>query len=343
MANILKSFSSLTSKELVPTVYSKIVGNFPKGIQMAFAYGSGVFKQEGHNDMSKNMLDFIFVVDDPVSWHRENIKWNKKHYSCLKFLGPNYLSRFQNYYGAGVYFNTLIPVDDRLIKYGVISTDRLISDLLDWDSLYVSGRLHKPVRLVVVPKKSKLTFAVRMNIQSAVHAALLMMPESFSEENFYTTIAGLSYHGDFRMTFGEDKSKITNIVKPNCEHFRRIYGEILDNEEHVHWDKAQGILEQYPNHVSQYHHLSLLPKTVQVNLLMRKSKAGIIPDMEEVIRNLAHDSHCDEHVARSIAQIVKRSSLSQSFKSIFTAGFSKSVSYSMKKVRKMFTGSRKPS
>lgn len=34
------------------------------------------------------------------------------------------------------------------IKYGIISTDALCTDLLDWTTLYVSGRLHKPVRIV---------------------------------------------------------------------------------------------------------------------------------------------------------------------------------------------------
>ena len=35
-----------------------------------------------------------------------------------------------------------------LIKYGVISRAAMLADLLDWESLYAAGRLHKPVRFV---------------------------------------------------------------------------------------------------------------------------------------------------------------------------------------------------
>jgi hypothetical protein len=39
--------------------------------------------------------------------------------------------------GAGVYFNTLVPLGGRLAKYGIMSTRRLLSDLRTWGDLYV--------------------------------------------------------------------------------------------------------------------------------------------------------------------------------------------------------------
>ncbi len=33
----------------------------------------------------------------------------------------------------------------QLFKYGVVSLDDLCDDLTEWTSLYVSGRMHKPV------------------------------------------------------------------------------------------------------------------------------------------------------------------------------------------------------
>jgi translocator assembly and maintenance protein 41 len=332
---IVRWASSLVRKE---NVHERIVTSFPmEGMEMAFAYGSGVFQQEGHVDMSKNMLDYIFVVDNPKKWHQQNMKLYPKHYSFLRYFGAKRVAKIQNNYGAGVYFNTLVHHEDRLIKYGVISTDRLITDLLDWDTLYVSGRLHKPVKLVVLPTNKQLLSAMHINLQSAMHAALLLLPESFTEEELYTQITNLSYAGDFRMQFGEDKNKVSNIVKPNIPYFKRLYEKIIESEKQVIWHKNDGFLEQYPTHISQFHHLNLLPKTVQVNIveIRRLSGSSGLPDMEEVIRNMAHESHCDDYVAQSLKKIVKTSSWSQSIKSVFTAGVTKSFKYSMKKVKKM--------
>lgn len=66
--------------------------------------------------LQSNMLDFVFAVDDPITWHTMNLIENRKHYSFLKYLGPKYISSIQNEYGAGVYYNTLVPSEDRVRK-----------------------------------------------------------------------------------------------------------------------------------------------------------------------------------------------------------------------------------
>lgn len=51
-----------------------ILKQFPK-VDHAFAYGSGVFTQPGlysHGSAGKQpVLDFIFTVQDPITWHSE--------------------------------------------------------------------------------------------------------------------------------------------------------------------------------------------------------------------------------------------------------------------------------
>ncbi|XP_074169081.1 phosphatidate cytidylyltransferase, mitochondrial isoform X3 [Rhinolophus sinicus] len=137
--------------------------------------------------------EFRSEVDDPVAWHSKNLKKNWNHYSFLKVLGSKFITTVQNNYGAGVYYNPLILCDGRLIKYGVISTRVLIEDLLNWSNLYIAGRLQKPVKIVAMNENVALRSALDKNLKSAVTAAFLMLPESFSEEDLFIEIAGLSY------------------------------------------------------------------------------------------------------------------------------------------------------
>ncbi|KAF3856135.1 hypothetical protein F7725_016858 [Dissostichus mawsoni] len=286
-------------------VYRRILSQFPQDISLAFAYGSGVFKQQGTNQgqMGKNMLDFVFAVDDPVTWHTMNLLQNRKHYSILKLLGPTTISSVQNDHGASVYYNTLVPVDGRIIKYGVIGTECLIDDLMHWKTMYVAGRLHKPVKMLLQNENGKLRAALVANLKSAVTASFLMLPESFTEEDLFMQIAGLSYAGDFRMVIGEDKSKVANIVKDNIQHFRILYSNILRDCPQVVYKSQQGQLEQR------------ITKLVD--------PPGKNRDVEEILLQVAQDPDCGAVVQQ---------------------GLWKTVSYSSKKLMKMWKGwRRKPS
>ena len=324
-------------------IFHRILSTFPeKHLRMAFAYGSGVFQQQGHADMSKNMLDFIFVVDNPAEWHQMNIQANSNHYSFLKLFGHKYVAHVQDHYGAKIYFNTLVPCEGRMIKYGVIGTKHLVDDLIDWNTLYVSGRLHKPVKMMKFSDTRDLRMALGSNQRSALHTALLTLPELFTEEDLFLAITGLSYSGDFRMTVGEDKNKVENIVKPNIERFRAMYEPVWKNfEEHLHFSKDQGIFEQSLNYSSKFHHLNLLPKMVLHGLISIKNRDGRQRDAEDIIHNLSHDTNCGTMVQNSVAGIVKSSSLTQSVKGIFTAGVIKSYQYSAAKLKKMWKSKEK--
>lgn len=323
--------------------FRRILSQFPQDISLAFAYGSGVFKQAGttQGQMGKNMLDFIFAVDDPITWHTMNLIENRKHYSFLKYFGPKQISSIQNDYGAGVYFNTLVPSDDRLIKYGVISTDALIDDLLHWKTMYIAGRLHKPVRILLQSENGKLRAALVANLKSAVNASFLMLPESFSEEDLFLQIAGLSYSGDFRMVIGEDKSKISNIVKDNMQHFRSLYNNILQDCPQVVYKPQQGRLEVDKSPEGQFTQLMALPRTLQQQITRLVDPPGKNRDVEEILLQVAQDPDCGLVVQQGIYPIVKSSSITQSSKGIITAGLMKTVSYSVKKLRKMWKGWRR--
>uniref|UniRef100_A0A224YVQ6 Phosphatidate cytidylyltransferase, mitochondrial n=2 Tax=Rhipicephalus TaxID=426455 RepID=A0A224YVQ6_9ACAR len=317
-----------------PASWSRMLSIFPGKFSFAFCYGSAAFPQKGVAQTKNNMLDVILAVDDPLSWHRENLKENWRHYSFLRYGGPYLVNKVQKDFGAYVYYNTFVPYDDGLMKYGVISTDRLITDLLDWETLYLSGRLHKPVRILQEPTP-EIKRAMSLNYMTAIHTALLMLPDVFTEEELYLKIAGLSYVGDFRMIVGEDKNKVANIVGAQLGEFRKLYSPYLKLIKMVSWNEATQTFEQEPGPDAKLHHLNLLPKSLQSHLLKVWNKDGRHRDLEDVLQAIGNDPHCSGFIEEAVASIVWRSSWGQTAKGIITAGLWSAIHYGSKKVIKM--------
>lgn len=165
----------------------RILSLLPSELSLCFAYGSGVLRQAGASGVPR-VLDLVVVVPNTLLFHEENLRRNRSHYSSWGWLGSTAVTRLQEAGSAGVYYNTLLPLPmepGRLFKYGVVSTPTLEADLLDWRALYLAGRLHKPVALLEGPKGPdgpRLAQAMRTNLHSALHAALLLLPESFTGE-----------------------------------------------------------------------------------------------------------------------------------------------------------------
>ncbi|XP_026885140.1 phosphatidate cytidylyltransferase, mitochondrial isoform X2 [Electrophorus electricus] len=194
------------------------------------------------------------------------------------------------------------------------------------------------VRILLQNENGKLHAALVSNLKSAVNACFLMLPESFSEEELFHQIAGLSYSGDFRMVIGEDKSKVSNIVKDNMQHFRILYNNILQECPQVVYRPQQGRLEVDKSPEGQFTQLMALPRTLQQQITRLVDPPGKNRDVEEILLQVAQDPDCASVVQQGISSIVKTSSISQSVKGIATAGLMKTVSYSMKKLQKMSKG-----
>ena len=165
-----------------------VLGDFPP-VSYAFAYGSGVFRQRNYSDkqVSSAMTDVVLAVDDPAAWHAENLTRNREHYSGLAWFGPSAIAAVQRR-GAGLYFNPYARVSSgRLLKYGVVSHSVLKDDLSHWNSLYVAGRMHKPVRVLCDHAETAALAAA--NHRSALTAALLMLPAEFNEDELYLEVS----------------------------------------------------------------------------------------------------------------------------------------------------------
>ncbi|KAF2773258.1 mitochondrial matrix Mmp37 [Teratosphaeria nubilosa] len=381
----------------------QILWQFRAPIRYAFAYGSGVFGQKSSNatdDISPHpnppkavedwqkggakIIDFIFGVSHTQHWHSLNLTQHPDHYSGLKHLpySSAAISHIQDDFGAGVYFNPFITVNGVMIKYGVVNLDTLARDLSEWDTLYLAGRLQKPVK--ILRDDPRIRLANQVNLISALRTALLMLPEKFSEKQLYERIAGLSYMGDPRMNSylsAENPNKISNIVGAQLPGFRQLYVPLiqtLPNAEFVDprtpkeiaWEKEDAIrhtgirhdldnvlggpdglqLAQDMDPVKRGNMVRRLPKAFRRKLYYHyKSKfsipASAFSDVlehsqdEDEKGNLHRREGGDfeqriaqeEDLPAVMAQCVRRTvgwpSTSQSVKSAFTAGVSKSWKY----------------
>ncbi|KAK1088114.1 Mitochondrial translocator assembly and maintenance protein 41 [Friedmanniomyces endolithicus] len=242
----------------------QILWQFRAPIRYAFAYGSGAFSQKSGSstntstDLSPHpnppkavqdwqasgakIIDFVFGVTHTQHWHSLNLTQHPSHYSGLRYLpyASAAISHIQDDFGAGIYYNPYITVNGTMIKYGVVNLDTLATDLSDWNTLYLAGRLQKPVK--ILRDDARIRLANQVNLISALRTALLMLPERFTERTLYERIAGLSYLGDPRMTsfFGlgasEDPRKIRNIVGAQLPGFRQLYVPLIENLPNVCFD-----------------------------------------------------------------------------------------------------------
>lgn len=316
-----------------------IVDNLPQtGVSLAFGYGSKIVKQSNNYDGPNDMLDYIVAVDNPFEWHHENYLRNPGHYSFLKYF-PNKIGlivELQERYGAQIYYNPYVRVGNKIIKYGIIKTDHLIQDLHDWTTLYVAGRLHKPVRLIVnlSDRNKDLSSGLSFNRQSAIKAALLQLPEIFKPYDLYQKITNLSYSGDLRMLFGESKNKVKNIIDAQLDSFDQLYLPRLRRLDSLVYNEAKGVFIQdvSPNNVLK--NLETLPRIVRTQICKLHSNTAKSIESNIILTSVSKSINVDEIVSTAIGSIVRRSSLSQSLKGILSAGLLKSMKYSQRKLLK---------
>lgn len=344
-----------------------VLRTFRAPVRFAFAYGSGVFPQKGYAKAAKPMVDFIFGVSYADHFHALNLTHNFDHYSFLRRLGSGAISHVQRAYGAGVYFNPYVRVNGQVIKYGVVTIDDLCADLESWQTLYLAGRMHKPVK--ILRDHPQVRLANQRNLYSAIRTALLLLPESFSERELYATIGKISYMGDPRMAFGENPRKVENIVAAQLDHFRRLYAPFLELLPNVAFTSTAGAeevrLQQNLDPVKRGNMVRRLPEKFRSLLYYQYrrrlgSSARLAAQDDpsagggagglsygpgstygnEFDRQIATDPDLPAEVSKAIKATVSWPSTSQSIKGILTAGPVKSWSYVGEKLGKARTRSK---
>ncbi|EMD39857.1 hypothetical protein CERSUDRAFT_150598 [Gelatoporia subvermispora B] len=307
-----------------------IVAQFNAPIRYAFAYGSGVFDQAGQPSFSsaspaeRPMLDFMFAVTHADHWHSINMQQHPGHYPLHARI-------------PGVWFNAFVPMKGATIKYGVTTIDNLCSDLLNWNSLYLAGRMHKPLRIIKDDARVRLTQQV--NLTSAVRAALLTLPAHFDERMLFERVARMSYAGDVRMALpAENRGKVANIVSAQREQFRELYHRLAVALPGVHWPVYTDQIQQDDAPTARAALLRKLPQHLRQRVTDRYASAPGMPPREAdegaFWTKVAADRELPNIIEHEIANIVRGPSAVQTLKGVVSAGPVKSARYSAQKVRK---------
>ncbi|EGN97858.1 hypothetical protein SERLA73DRAFT_109095 [Serpula lacrymans var. lacrymans S7.3] len=287
------------------------------------------------------MLDFIFAVTHPDHWHSINLHQHPSHYPLhARALGSSFVSKVQEI-TPGVWFNTFVPMHGVNIKYGVTTVDTLCSDLLNWRSLYLAGRLHKPIRIIKDDARVRLTQQV--NLTSAVRAALLTLPETFTPSSLFSRVASISYSGDPRMFLpAENRGKVDNIVRRQEAQFTELYQRLVVGLPGIRWEG--NVIEQDLSSQARVKHLRKLPEE-----LLSRVRRNYDQRMDGAMKrgadegvwwlNVAGDPSLSKVLNEEMANIVRYPATVQTLKGLVSAGLGKSMRYTTQKIGKWWSGS----
>ncbi|KAI3893933.1 hypothetical protein MKX03_020116 [Papaver bracteatum] len=331
-------------------------------VDFCCSYGSSLLPN--NNDKS-TMVDYIIGVSDPLQWHEQNLKMNRNHYASwmMQFGGAKVITGVAESIGVGVHFNPYVTWENRvlifqligmrslfyvwkrnnvhnMVKYGVVRMHNLVQDLLNWESFYLSGRLQKPVHILA--DSIDIENLNLNNLRAATSAALLLLPSEFSEEDLYAKICSLSYMGDLRMFFAEDKNKVKRIVQGQFDLFQKSYKPFID--EYAAKDLLRFSSTSDPQvQIAQDCALpatrslvSSLPSSVRSGMGMRLGDEVKVSESGRVIREVVIGSR--EETAECLRKVLRRkvmvSSARQAFAGLLSAGAVNSAQYLTRKMGK---------
>ncbi|KAF7842934.1 phosphatidate cytidylyltransferase, mitochondrial isoform X1 [Senna tora] len=308
-------------------------------VEFACVYGSSLHP---NNQDKSAMTDYILGVSDPQQWHSENLKLNKNHYASwmVHLGGARLVTGIADEIGVGVHFNPFVSWNGKMFKYGVVRMHDLLQDVLYWERFYLSGRLQKPVHVV----KDNLDIEIinTVNLRAAVSAALLLLPSEFTEEDLYAKVCSLSYMGDLRMLFAEDKNKVKKIVTGQFNLFHSMYKPFLEEYEvkkllRLSSTSRRGIQVSQDFDVAAASSLvSSLPPAIRSQMSLKLGEKTKLSETGQIIKDVAISSR--EEAAKCLQGILRRrvmvSSARQAISGLLTSGGINATRYVAKKVSK---------
>ncbi|KAB2055671.1 hypothetical protein ERO13_A11G047300v2 [Gossypium hirsutum] len=259
------------------------------------------------------MVDYILGVSDPLQWHSENLKMNADHYASWMVLlgGAKLITNIADKLGVGVHFNPYVTWNDKV---------NMLVDNLDIETIN------------------------SVNLRAAMSAALLLLPPKFTEEDLYAKICSLSYMGDVRMLFAEDRNKVKKIVQGQFDLFQSMYKPFLEEYEGKDFLRFSSSKNQLAN-ISQdcglpvtHSHISFLPPTVRSQMGMKIGKKKVISESGKVGNGNELGFGSREEAAKCMQKALRRtvmvSSARQAVSGLLTVGGVKAARYLTSKMCK---------
>ncbi|XP_073226142.1 uncharacterized protein [Cicer arietinum] len=277
-------------------------------VDFACVYGSSLHPTK-HDKTT--MIDYILGVSDPKQWHSENLKLNKHHYASwmVHLGGERLITDVADRIGVGVHFNAFV----------------------NWN-----GKVH------IVVDNLDISNINSDNLRAALSASLLLLPSEFTEADLYAKVCSLSYMGDVRMLFAEDKNKVKKIVTGQFDLFHTMYKPFLEEYEAKKFLKLSSTVNDQIQ-VSQDCDLSVscslvsaLPPSIRSQMCMKQggdmksSQTGrIINDTK--IRSREGDANCLQRILRRKVMV---SSARQAISGLLAVGGVNATRYVANKVNK---------
>ncbi|KAG7963763.1 hypothetical protein I3843_09G134300 [Carya illinoinensis] len=283
-------------------------------VEFCCVYGSAL--HPNNRDMS-TMVDYILGVSNPEQWHSQNLQMNKNHYASwmVHLGGPKLITEIADEIGVGVHFNPFVTWNHKV---------HILVDNLDIENVNSA------------------------NLKAAITAALLLLPPKFTEEDLYAKICSLSYMGDLRMLFAEDRNKVKKIVQAQFDLFQSRYRPFLEEYEAMELLRFMSSGSGQTN-VSQDCGLSAARSLVSSLPPMVRSKMGVKLGQEKklvesgrVIHEVSIGSR--EEAAKCMQKVLRRtvmvSSARQAVAGLLTAGGVNAVRYLSNKMCKAWKSLR---
>ncbi|KAF3637593.1 putative haloacid dehalogenase-like hydrolase domain-containing protein 3-like [Capsicum annuum] len=304
------------------------------------------------------MTDYIIGVADPRQWHSE-------------------INDIANDIGVGVHFNPFVSCNKKVLSQRssaetntsmlsswVVTAELmcfLILSLLWIENIEMFQQRQKTLLALVDGGQSYLVPAAggrwkvnilvdkldiknvnTVNLKAATSAALLLLPSKFTEEDLYAKICSLSYMGDLRMLFAEDKNKVKKIVRGQFYLFEEMYKPFLEEYEANNLlrfssagDKQVNIFQDCGLSAASTL-VSSLPSSIRSDMAMKLGDKRIVDDSGRVRQQVVIGSK--EQAAECMKRVVRRrvmfSSTRQAAAGLLTAGAVHGVRYVANKMCK---------